>query len=161
MRFEFINEFEAHAPADDVWAFYSSPNYPKQVVELLPTILETKEILEGDGHSVGTVIRVVYLPGYVPHTYNEKIVTVDHGKRLKEVQQIEGGYLDMGFTYCMVSHEILAKECNSCIIKSAVHAEINDEAANGSIIHNTLDGYVALARAVSKHIGEQHAKSAN
>ncbi|KAI3935096.1 hypothetical protein MKW92_029693 [Papaver armeniacum] len=159
MRYEFINEFEAHASADDVWGqVYGSPDYPKVVVQLLPTVVETKEVLQGDGHDVGTVLRVVYLPGFVPRTYKEKIVTMDHKKRYKEVQMIEGGYLDMGFTYVMVIHEVLAKECNSCIIRSIVKCEVKDEfAANVSNIRNTFDGYVALARAVPEYIAKQHA----
>ncbi|KAI3935098.1 hypothetical protein MKW92_029695 [Papaver armeniacum] len=150
MRYEFINEFEAHASADDVWGrVYGFLDYPKVVVQLLPTVLETKEILEGDGHDVGTVLRVVYLPGFVPRTYKEMIVTMDHKKRYKEVQMVEGGYLDMGFTYVMVIHEVL---------KSIVKCEVKDEfAANVSNIHNTFDGYVALARAVLEYIAKQHA----
>ncbi|KAI3920325.1 hypothetical protein MKX01_000664 [Papaver californicum] len=161
MRYEFINEIDVDASADEVWAIYSSPDFCKLVVQILSCILESKDVVEGDGRSVGTILRVVFLPGHVPRMYKEKFVTIDDDKRLKEIEMIEGGYLEMGFTFCMLSFEILAKESNQCIIKTVMKYEINDEVATGVTAHlnNSLDTWVTLARGVSGHIAQQKASS--
>ncbi|KAI3890741.1 hypothetical protein MKX03_019133 [Papaver bracteatum] len=161
MRYEFINEIEVDASADDVWAIYSDPNFCKLVVQILSGILESKDVVEGDGRSVGSILRVVFLPGHVPRMYKEKFVTIDNQKRLKEIEMIEGGYLEMGFTFCMLSFEILAKESNLCVIRTITKYEINDEVATGVTAHlnNSLDTWVTLARGVSGHIAQQKAGS--
>ncbi|RZC64074.1 hypothetical protein C5167_025849 [Papaver somniferum] len=162
MRYEFINEFVVDASADDVWAIYSSPNFPALSVQLLPNILKSKFILEGDGCSVGTILCVVPEHASLPMC-KEKIVTVDHEKRLKEIHTIEGGYLARGCTFSMLSFEILVKEKSSCVIKTVTKYEINDDLATSasSHLHTYLDGCVTLARGVSKHIAEQNAGAAN
>ncbi|MCL7040505.1 hypothetical protein MKW94_028858 [Papaver nudicaule] len=164
MRYEFTNEFEVKASADDVWAIYSSSNLRTSAVQLLPSILKSKDILEGDGCSVGTIFRVVFLPArYNIPMYREKIVTVDHQKRLKEIQTIEGGYLEMGCTFCMLSFEILAKEANSCVIKTVTKYEVNDDLPTSvsNNLHIVLNACIDLARGVSKHITEKNASAAN
>lgn len=62
MKFELANELEVPASANDVWAIYSSPDFPKLLKKLVPDILESVEYVEGDGH-LGTVIHLVYVPG--------------------------------------------------------------------------------------------------
>ncbi|KAI3837236.1 hypothetical protein MKX03_004121 [Papaver bracteatum] len=164
MRYEFTNEFEVdHASADDVWAIYTAPNFPTLSAQLLSGLLKSKDIVEGDGCSVGTIFSVVFLPGCVVPMHKEKIVTVNHEKRLKEIQMIEGGYLEMGCTFCMLSFEILVKERNSCIIKTVTKYEINDDLASGVSchFHTGFDMLVALARQVSKHITDKNATAAN
>ncbi|XP_026432463.1 S-norcoclaurine synthase 2-like [Papaver somniferum] len=164
MRYEFVNEFEVdHASAADVWAIYSSPNFPTLTVQLVPNVLKSKDILEGDGHNVGTVLRVVLLPGHGLPVCKEKYVTVDHEKRFKEIQTIEGGYLELGCNFSMLSFEILAKEGNSCVIKTVTKYEIDDDLATSvsGHLHTYLDTCVTIARAVSKRIAEQGARAAN
>jgi hypothetical protein len=48
---------------------------------------------------------------------------------LKEVQVIEGGYLDMGFTLYGYFFEIIEKGDDSCIIKSTIEFDVKEEAA--------------------------------
>ncbi|KAI3996682.1 hypothetical protein MKX01_012919 [Papaver californicum] len=157
MRYEFINEFDVNTSADDVWEIYSSPNFPALTVKLLPNILKSEDILEGDGGSVRTILRHSSLP-----MCREKIVTVDHEKRLKEIQTIEGGYLEMGCTFSMLSFEILVKERNSCIIKTVTKYEINDDLATtiSGHLHTYLNGCVTIAQGVSKLIAAKNAGAA-
>ncbi|MCL7035567.1 hypothetical protein MKW94_000222 [Papaver nudicaule] len=154
MRYEFTNEFEVEASADDVWAIYSSSNLRTSAVQLLPNFLKSKDILEGDGHTVGTIFRVVFLPGHNLPMYKEKIVTIDHKKRLKEIQTIEGGYLETGCTFNF--------EMNFCVIKTVTKYDINDDLATSvpGHLHILLDACVDLARGVSKHITEKNASAA-
>ncbi|OVA02899.1 Bet v I domain [Macleaya cordata] len=151
MRYELINKFDVAAPADAIWAVYSSPTLPKLVVELLPGVFDRIEIVQGDGR-LGTVLHLVYPPGSVPLSYKEKFVTIDHHRRLKEVQQIEGGYLEMGCTFYMDSFEILEKDCDSCTIKSVTKYEVNDERAPDVSPLISVDSLVTMARAISKYV---------
>ncbi|MCL7049457.1 hypothetical protein MKW94_010491 [Papaver nudicaule] len=165
MKYEFINEFQVDVCADDVWAVYSSPNFPALTVQLLPGILKSKDILEGDGSGVGTVLRVVLLPahGLPLPVCKEKIVTLNHEKRLKELQMIEGGYLELGCTSSMLSFEILEKERNSCVVKTVTKYEVPDDLAAGisGHLHTFLDAGIAIARGVSKYIIQQKSGIAN
>ena len=54
---------------------------------------------------------------------------------MKEVQVIEGGYLDVGFTFYRVRFEIIEKGDDSCIIKSTIEFDVKEEAtANASYV---------------------------
>ncbi|KAI3965764.1 hypothetical protein MKX01_010721 [Papaver californicum] len=157
MRYELINEFDVNASADEVWKVYSSHNLPKLIVDLLPGTFERIDFVEGNG-GVGTVLRIVYPPGSVPLTYKEKFVTIDNSKRLKEVQQVEGGYLDMGVTFYMDSFQIVEKVgCHSCTIKSITKYEINDDELAKKISPLiSVDSLVNMARAISKYVLKKH-----
>ncbi|OVA11622.1 Bet v I domain [Macleaya cordata] len=155
IRYELINEFEVvGASAKEIWAVYSSHNLPKLIVQLLPGMFERIDIVEGDG-GLGTVLRLVYPPGSVPLTYKEKFVTIDNPKRLKEVLQIEGGYLDMGVTFYMDSFQIFSKGRNSCIIRSISKYEVKDESAAKVSPLISVDSLLTMARAISKYVLDQ------
>ncbi|KAI3845148.1 hypothetical protein MKX03_019815 [Papaver bracteatum] len=128
VKYMLSSELEVAAPAEFVWAVFSSKEVPKLVPKLLPNAFEKVEILEGDG-GLGTVIDIVFPQGHVPLSYKEKIVTVDNQERLKETQQIEGGYLDMGVTFFIESFQMIEKDADSCIIKSTVRYEVPDDLA--------------------------------
>ncbi|KAI3962653.1 hypothetical protein MKW92_043689 [Papaver armeniacum] len=151
MRYELINEFDIAASADDVWAVYSSPYLPKLIIELLPGVFEKIDVVEGNG-GLGTVLHLVY-----PH---EKFITMDNPKRLKEVRQIEGRYLEMGCTSYMDSFQILRKTHGSCTIRSITKYEVSAEVAEKVSSHVSVDSLVVLARAISKYVMRNNEKKA-
>lgn len=72
-------------------------------------------------------------PGFT--SYKEKFTKIDHEKRLKETEVVEGGLLDYGFTLYLVRFEIIEKGADSCIIKTTVEYDVKEEAAaNASIV---------------------------
>ncbi|MCL7037610.1 hypothetical protein MKW94_007049 [Papaver nudicaule] len=159
MRYEFINEFEVDASADDVWAIYTAPNFPALAAQLL---VYSKARILWKVMAAALVLFSVLCSSQVRSVvpmYKEKIVTVDHEKKLKEIQMMEGGYLEMGCTFCMLSFEILAKERISCIIKTVTKYEISDDLTTGvsAHFHTTFDTWVALGQEVSKHIAKKNA----
>nr|ACO90254.1 pathogenesis-related (PR)-10-related norcoclaurine synthase-like protein [Eschscholzia californica] len=161
MRKELENQRKVEASADDIWAVYSSPDLPKLIVKLLPSVFESIDIVEGTGGSVGTVLHLVYPPGSIPHTYKEKFITIDHEKRLKEVRQIQGGYLDMGVTFYMDSFHILENGPNSCIIKSMTTYEVpNEEVGEKVSPFISIDSLVGMAEAISKYVLDKKKSSA-
>ncbi|KAI3937876.1 hypothetical protein MKW92_033773 [Papaver armeniacum] len=157
MRYELINEFDVGASADDVWAVYSSPDLPRLIVELLPGVFEKIDVVEGNG-GLGTVLHLVYPHGSVPLSYKEKFITMDNHKRLKEVRQIEGGYLEMGCTFYMDSFQILKKTHDSCTIRSITKYEVSAELADKVSSHISVESLVDMARAISKYVIENNEK---
>ncbi|KAK9120540.1 hypothetical protein Syun_018157 [Stephania yunnanensis] len=152
IRKELKHESPVAASAKSIWGVYSSPDLPKLIVKLLPTVFEKIEIVEGDG-GVGTVLRLTYPPGSVPLTYKEKFVTIDNEKRLKEVKQIEGGYLDMGCTFYLDSFHILENGCDKCIIVSKTVYEVpNEEIASKVEPFISIDSLASMATAISNYV---------
>lgn len=96
------------------------------------------------------------IPG--PHEWREKFVTIENCRRVKQLQQIQGGYLDMGFSLYKVTYEILPKDKNSCIIRSTVQIDLDDKnfEANARLI--TVDAMWGMAKAIVKYVLDNKAK---
>ncbi|KAI3996819.1 hypothetical protein MKX01_041119 [Papaver californicum] len=151
MRYVLINEMEVAASAEDIWAVYSSPHLTKLIVELLPDVFERIDYVQGTG-GVGTIIQVVYPPGSVPRTLKEKFVIIDDHRRLKQVQQIEGGNIAMGVKFHMISFKIIKKGYDSCIIRSKIEYIVPDILAAKISPFINVEGLVGMARAISKYV---------
>ncbi|KAI3919060.1 hypothetical protein MKW98_016613, partial [Papaver atlanticum] len=78
------------------------------------------------------------IPG--PHEWREKFVTIDNRKRVKQLQQIQGGYLDMGFSL------------------STVQIDLDDKnfEANARLI--TVDSMWGMAKSIVKYVLDNKAK---
>ncbi|KAI3983698.1 hypothetical protein MKX01_001102 [Papaver californicum] len=110
LKYTLISELDVAAPAEDIWDLIASKDAPKTFQMLLP--------------------------GSVPLSNEEKFVTIDNRRRLKEILQTRGGYLDMGVTFYMESFQIFPRGRNSCVFKSMVRYEVPDELApNVSFSH--------------------------
>ncbi|KAI3853315.1 hypothetical protein MKX03_021869 [Papaver bracteatum] len=160
MRYRLVNELEVAASANDVWALFASNDAPKLFVQLLPGVFERIEILEGDGGE-GSILRIVYPAGSVPLTNLEKFVTIDNRRRLKEVLQTEGGYLDMGVTYFMESFQIITKGANSCIIKSMINYEVPDDLAANVSELISIEGLINMAKVAAKYVIDNKNKASS
>ena len=69
----------------------------------------------------------------------EKFTKYDNEKRMKELEVMEGGYLDLGLTLFRVRFEIIEKDNDSCIIKSTIEYDIKEETiANTSYVTTDL-----------------------
>ena len=76
--------------------------------------------------------------------HKEKFTKLDNEKRMKEIEVIEGGYLDLGFTLFCVCFEIIEKDNDSCIIKSTIEYDVKEEAvANTSYVNTDLVAKIA------------------
>ncbi|KAI3860828.1 hypothetical protein MKW92_002235 [Papaver armeniacum] len=160
LKYTLINELDVAAPADDVWALIASKDAPKTFEMLLPGMFEKLEIIEGDG-GVGTVLLVVYPPGSVPLSNEEKFVTIDNHRRLKEILQTKGGYLDMGVTFYMESFQIVPKGYNSCVFKSMVRYEVPDELAHNVSSLISVEGLLTMAKAAAKYVVDNNKIKSN
>ncbi|GLT50449.1 hypothetical protein SLA2020_239350 [Shorea laevis] len=122
-------------PVSVAWELYGTPRFSKLIQEGLKDVIHRLELVEGDG-GVGTIIKLDLVPGVIPGiTWYKEFTKIDNEKRVKETEDVEGGYLDLGFTLYRVRFEVIEKENDSCIIKSTVEYDIKEEAAaNASII---------------------------
>ncbi|RZC56687.1 hypothetical protein C5167_015554 [Papaver somniferum] len=158
MRGHVTNEMDVvGASADEIWAVYGSKDLPKLIITLQPGVFERIDIIEGDG-GAGTVLHIVMAEGISgPHEWNEKFITLDNHTRVKQIQQIKGGYLDMGFSLHQVTYEIIEKDENSCIIRSTVKIELDDEfESNASSI--TVDSMWGMAKSIVKYVLDSKAE---
>lgn len=67
------------------------------------------------------------LPG--PTGLKEKFTKIDNEKNIKEVEVVEGGCLDLGFTLFRVRMEVIEKGKDSSIIKTTLEYEVKEEEA--------------------------------
>ena len=58
----------------------------------------------------------------------EKFTSIHDEKYIKEVEAIEGGFLNLGFNQLRVYFEIIEKGEDSCIIKLKIDYNANEEA---------------------------------
>lgn len=125
------HELEINASASQAWELYSTLELAKLTERELKGVIDKIEVVQGNG-GVGTVLKLVFVPG-IPglSSYKEKFTKLDHDKRVKETEIVEGGYLDLGFTLFRVRFQIQEKESSSssCIVKSTIEYEIKDEFA--------------------------------
>ncbi|OVA02904.1 Bet v I domain [Macleaya cordata] len=159
MRGHVTNEMDVvGASADEIWAVYGSHDLPRLIIDLQPGVFDKIDILEGDG-GAGTVLHIVMAEGIPgPREWKEKFVTMDNHKRVKVIQQIEGGYLDIGFSLYQDTFEILKKGRNSCIIRSTVTIDLDDKfESNASLV--TVDALWGMAKSIVKYVLDNKPKS--
>lgn len=88
-------------------------------------------------------MRYIHISGVsVKPAFKERFTKIDHEKRVKEIEIIEGGYLDMGCTSYRITLEFMEKENekSSCILRVTVEYEANEDASFVTIkpLMNTL-----------------------
>ncbi|XP_061340622.1 norbelladine synthase-like [Gastrolobium bilobum] len=130
------HELELHVPASEAWDLFGGLGIGKLVEQELPQMFQKVELVEGDG-GLGTVLKLTLSPGMPgPACYKEKFTKIDNEKHIKETQVIiEGGYLELGFTFFRVILEVIEKGEDSSLIKSTIEYELKEEdAANASLV---------------------------
>ncbi|XP_022720076.1 S-norcoclaurine synthase 2-like [Durio zibethinus] len=142
------------ATAAVVWDVYGGLQLGRLVNKLLPDVLGTVEVIEGDGE-VGTVVKLTYPPGSPGIGYMiERFTKVDDENRVKETEVIEGGYKALGFDLFRVRLEIIEKESESSIIRSSIEYEVDDKLAEVAS-HVSIKPLEIMAETVRKHLIEK------
>ncbi|CAN1837338.1 Norbelladine synthase [Linum perenne] len=155
IRGEIMHEAMVDAPASKVWEAYRGLQLPLLIDQLMPHLLGRVQVLEGDG-SPGTIILLTFPPGTPGIGYVKEVFTImDDEKRVKETEQIEGGYLDMGFHSFGFRLEIIDKDPikkTSSIIRSIIKYEVADDSNANLISQVSISPLIALAQVVGHHI---------
>ncbi|KAG2708884.1 hypothetical protein I3760_05G213000 [Carya illinoinensis] len=141
-----------NVPASEAWELYGTLRLGKLIVEeAFPGVIEKIEKIEGDGEA-GTIVKIIPAGTTGSKAYREKFTKVDNEKRLKELEVIEGAYLEMGFTFYRVSFEIVEKGNDSCIIKTTVEYDVKEEAAANASNVVSIEPFAKVAEAAKNHL---------
>ncbi|KAJ7950938.1 S-norcoclaurine synthase [Quillaja saponaria] len=147
------HELELGVAASEVWDLCSTSRLGKLISTELCHVIEKVNIIEGDG-GVGTVLKVKLGPGIQgPSNFIEKLTKIDNEKRIKEMEVIEGGYLELGFTLYVFRTEVIEKGNDSSIIKSSILYDIKEEAADNVTFVN-LQLLIEMAELAKKHLNK-------
>ncbi|KAG9457116.1 hypothetical protein H6P81_001624 [Aristolochia fimbriata] len=159
MHGHLVSDLEIRAPAERVWECYSTLELTDVVRHFLAPFVEKIDVVQGDGKA-GTILDITFVEGTpgVRH-YQEKFIVVDDATRVKTADAIQGGYHELGFALYRVTFQILDKDADSCIVKSTIDYEIDDDkASNASFVSTAvLD---ILGRAVEQHIAQKKLETA-
>ncbi|WJX44898.1 hypothetical protein P8452_31825 [Trifolium repens] len=121
------HELELHVPASEAWDLFSGLRIGKVLEKEMPDKFQKVELIEGDG-GVGTILKVIFTPGLPgPTSLKEKFTKIDTEKRIKEVEVVEGGYLDLGFTLYRIRLEVIEKGVESSIMKTTLEYAVKEE----------------------------------
>ncbi|KAK3035495.1 hypothetical protein RJ639_033954 [Escallonia herrerae] len=113
---------EVNVPAQEAWQIYGT----LQITHVTHTF-DKIEVLQGDG-GVGTTLKLTLPAGTtVFSSYEEMYTKVDDEKMIKEAEVISGGYFDLGFTLYRTRFEIIETSKTSCIPKTTIEYDVNEE----------------------------------
>ncbi|KAJ7982653.1 S-norcoclaurine synthase-like [Quillaja saponaria] len=128
------HELELNVQASHAWELYGTLGLARLAEKELPDYFQKIDLLEGDG-GVGTVLKLTFAPGVPETTAKEKFTKIDNEKRIKEVETIEGGYLDSGFRFHRTRFEVIEKGNDSSVVVTTIDYQLKDEAtANASVV---------------------------
>ncbi|XP_076890753.1 norbelladine synthase-like [Bidens hawaiensis] len=144
-------EVEVKVAADKAWQLYGTIKLPEIAAK---HTFERLDIIEGDG-SAGTIVKVTFKPEVgIPYCM-EKYTMVDNDKMVKEVEIIEGGFLDFGFTLYRVRIEVKNNinddMGSSCVVKMTVEYEVKEEAVDNASLA-TIEPFVVLIKIANEHL---------
>ncbi|KAL3756009.1 hypothetical protein ACJRO7_002965 [Eucalyptus globulus] len=118
------HETEVKVGAGKAWELYGTLKLALLAKQELSHVIV--DILEGDG-GVGTLVKLTF----ERLSFTEKYTKVDHERRVKETEAIEGGLLDMGLTLFRVRLEVIGEDKEeSCVLKSTIEYEVADGASS-------------------------------
>ncbi|XP_008234552.1 PREDICTED: S-norcoclaurine synthase 1-like [Prunus mume] len=149
-----LHELEVNVSASEAWDLYGSLELAKFVEQALPNMIDKVELIQGDG-GVGTILKVTFASGSGVH--KEKFTKVDHEKRVKEVEVIEGGLLEFGLSLYRVRFEIIDKveadysSC-CCIIKTTIEFDVKEDAAPNTSSLVSIDPFKIIAEVAKTHL---------
>ncbi|XP_024987032.1 S-norcoclaurine synthase 1-like [Cynara cardunculus var. scolymus] len=132
-----LEETEVKVPASKAWALYGTLELEKAMIGKL---VEAVEVVEGDG-GTGTILNFTLKPGSRFSCYREKFTKVDNENKVKEIEVLEGGFLDFGFTFYRCRIEIKENPNDdtgsSCLVTLTTEYDVKEEAAdNASLVTN-------------------------
>ncbi|PKA58856.1 S-norcoclaurine synthase [Apostasia shenzhenica] len=145
------HEFKVDVPADELWRIYGSIKLAEVVMKLIPHVIAKVEVEVGDG-GVGTIIRTTYPQDKSGPKYSKQnFLKVDNENRVKEIEVIEGGLLELGFTSYLIHFEIVDINGSSAIIKSGILFELDDDHLESASLASIVPS-VHVARTVISYL---------
>ncbi|CAI0397911.1 unnamed protein product [Linum tenue] len=160
IRGEICHEFPVEAPASVVWESYRGLELSRLVNELMPHLVGTVEVVEGDG-SAGTIVKLVFPPGTPGIGYLKEVFRImDDEKRVKESDTLEGGFLHLGFDHYTIRVEVIDNNTlpNHCIIRSTIKYELENDSKAHLLSQLSIQPLITIAHVVGDYIVNNHNK---
>ncbi|XP_047953047.1 norbelladine synthase-like [Salvia hispanica] len=147
-----FDEKTVDVPATEAWKLFSSPQLSKVIKEAMPDFIGRVDVVQGDG-GVGTIAEMVFQLGGTWKSLKEKLMVLDHEKRVREVEIVEGGFLDLGFTLYRVRFEVIEVEGNEkqCIIRYTIEYELKEEAVE-NIALVSIQSLIAIVQHSAQYL---------
>ncbi|KAC9534230.1 hypothetical protein R6Q59_029861 [Mikania micrantha] len=102
-------EVEIKTSSSKAWSVYSSLKVCSVIQSHLGHLIGL-DIVEGNGEE-GTVAQITPNPDMTTlPPYKEKFTKIDHENKVKVLEVIEGGHLDLGFTCYRMIYEVIDTE---------------------------------------------------
>nr|XP_043623878.1 norbelladine synthase-like [Erigeron canadensis] len=142
-------ETQVKVPVSKAWALYGSLELGKIASG---KILECVDLVEGNG-GVGTILKLTLKPGLGFVHCKEKFTKIDNKNKIKEIEAVEGGYLDLGFDLYRFRIEIkeIPTDVTSSRVKCTIEYEVKEEfAANASFV--TAESMTTLMSFANEHL---------
>ncbi|XP_052179026.1 phytohormone-binding protein-like [Diospyros lotus] len=97
--------------------------------KILPSKVKSVEVLEGDGFSVGSIMRFNFVPDISPRGYqNEKVVELDEERHRVGLQVVEAGRFDIGFKAFKITYQFTAQGEKETLVDINLAYEMNEGA---------------------------------
>ncbi|CAL1366797.1 unnamed protein product [Linum trigynum] len=160
IRGEICHDAPVEAPASVVWESYRGLELSRLVNELMPHLVGTAEVIEGDG-SAGTIVKLVFPPGTPGIGYLKGVFRImDEEKRVRESDVFEGGYLHLGFDRYTIRIEIVDDDVHMhrSIVRSTVKYELKDDSKAHLLSQLSIQMHITIAHVVGDYIVNNNKK---
>lgn len=156
---------EVNVGASEAWTVYGTLRLAEIVSQQLSDVVHKIDVLEGDG-GAGTVLLLTFQPdpsGGSSPWHKEKFTVVDNEKLTKQVEVIEGGYLEKGLDLFRIKLEIFEKQRpqadtdSSCITKVTVEFETKDYAA-ANLAVTGFQVFVTIMKCANDYLTKNNSK---
>ncbi|KAG9452451.1 hypothetical protein H6P81_005355 [Aristolochia fimbriata] len=162
MKGQRVHEYVVPFPATDVWGVVGSLELP-HLLSNMPGVHRNLTVM-GDG-SVGTILIFLYIAGWPFKGFRERISTLDHANRVKDVDVIQGGVLNYGYTSCRTRFEVLdlddkgGSTGTSSTLRTTVSFDIDENKAPQNAVEMVaLMQMDAVGKAIAMYLVEKNSR---
>ncbi|KAI5590673.1 hypothetical protein BDE02_04G026300 [Populus trichocarpa] len=150
-----LAEYTSAVPADRLWkaSFCDGHNL---IPKLLPGIISSIDILEGDGAGVGSVKKFNFTDVIKDYSYvKDRVEVMDQENHIVRYSTLEGGVIGVKVKSYSVEVSLTSTNEGGCLSKMKIEYEsIGDSLLSEEDANNMQQGIFAMVKAVDAHLVE-------
>ncbi|XP_011001152.1 PREDICTED: major pollen allergen Bet v 1-D/H-like [Populus euphratica] len=152
-----LGEYTSAVSADRLWkaSFCDGHNL---IPKLLPGIISSIEILEGDGAGVGSVKKFNFTDVIKDYSYvKDRVEVMDLENHIVKYSTLEGGVMGIKVKSYTVEISLTATNKGGCLSKMKIEYEsIGDSLLSEEDANDMQQGIFAMVKAIDAHLVENH-----